>query len=117
MDKIIGVCGITCTDCPAYKATHSDDDAERKRVAEMWSKEFKAEIKPEDINCHGCLSNGEKLIAYCQSCKIRKCCRDKGLDNCATCDEQPCEILLKFHEFSPDAKAQFNSLVKRVKLI
>ena len=54
MDKIIGVCGLTCTECPAYQATLKDDDKERKRVAEMWSKEYGAEIKPEDINCDGC---------------------------------------------------------------
>ncbi|WP_167527780.1 DUF3795 domain-containing protein [Desulfosarcina alkanivorans] len=37
----------------------------------------------------GCLSTGGKHIGYCQTCKIRKCCRDKGLENCAACDAPP----------------------------
>ncbi len=55
MDKMIAFCGIVCTECPAFLATQKDDHNERMKVAELWSKEFKAEIKPEDINCDGCL--------------------------------------------------------------
>jgi hypothetical protein len=37
----------------------------------------------------------------------------KALDNGALCDEQPCEELPEFHEFSPDAKADFEALTKQ----
>jgi len=117
MEEMVAYCGLVCSDCPTFQATQNDDDAARQKTASLYSEKFGFNLKPEDINCDGCLSNGEKLIAYCQTCKIRKYCRDKGLNNCAVCDEQPCDNLLKFHEFSPDAKAQFNSLVKRVKSI
>ena len=48
MAKIIGICGLICSECPAYIATKKNDDGERKKVAEIWSKEFSSDIKPED---------------------------------------------------------------------
>jgi len=55
MEKIVGVCGITCTECPAFIATQENDDSKRRQVAEEWSKAYNNEIKPEQINCNGCL--------------------------------------------------------------
>jgi hypothetical protein len=66
MEKMIAVCGIECHQCPAFLATRENDDLKRKEVAEMWSKDFKAEIKPEDINCEGCTSGKERLFSHCQ---------------------------------------------------
>jgi hypothetical protein len=51
---MIAICGIKCNECPAFLATQENDDLKRKEVAEMWSKEFQAAFKPEDINCDGC---------------------------------------------------------------
>ena len=112
MEKMIGCCGLVCTSCPTYLATQSDDDVARERTAALYSEKFGFDLKPEDINCHGCASEGGKLLEYCQSCDIRECCRQKALENCAVCDEKPCDKLKKFHEFSPDAKAHFDALVK-----
>ena len=50
----IAVCGIDCTVCPTYKATMTNDNALREKTAAEWSKLYKAEIKPVDINCRGC---------------------------------------------------------------
>ncbi len=33
MKKMIGFCGINCSECPAFLATQNDDDIERKKVA------------------------------------------------------------------------------------
>ena len=111
--KMIAYCGLVCSSCPTFLATQNDDDSAREKTAAFYTEKFEFNLKPEDINCDGCLSEGGKLIAYCQSCEIRKCCREKALDNCAACDEQPCEKLTKFHEFSPDAKAYFEVLIKQ----
>jgi hypothetical protein len=81
VDKMISFCGLTCTDCQAYIATQKNDDEGRRRVAEMWSKEFKTSLKPEDINCDGCLVDSEKLFGYCQVCEIRKCGKEKKVEN------------------------------------
>ena len=114
MVKMIAFCGLVCSDCPTFLATKNDDDAARAKTAAFYSEKFGFDLKPEDINCDGCLSKGEKLIAYCQTCDIRKCCSEKNQDNCAVCDEHPCDKLTKFHKFSPDAKACFDSLVKQL---
>lgn len=112
MSKMIAFCGLYCTECPTYLATKNDDDDARKKTAEMYSEKFGFDMKPEDINCDGCLSEGGVLISYCQTCDIRKCGRGKGVDNCTSCNEQPCEKLIKFHSFSPEAKASFQTVLK-----
>lgn len=105
---------LVCSSCPTFQATQNDDDVARKKTAARYSDKFRFDLKPEEINCAGSVSEGGELIGYCQSCEIRKCCRAKALDNCAVCDEQPCETLRTFHQFSPDAKARFHALVKEI---
>jgi len=61
MNKMIAFCGLTCTECLAFIATRKDDDKERQKVAKVWSKEFNSDIKPEDINCDGCLEEESGL--------------------------------------------------------
>ena len=63
---MIAFCGLTCTEYPAFIATQKDDDKERGKVAEVWSKEFNSEIKPEDINCDGCLVESDRLFSHCE---------------------------------------------------
>lgn len=112
MDKMIAFCGIVCTECPAFLATQKDDDNERRKVAELWSKEFKAEIKPEDINCDGCLSEDGKLFSHCKVCEIRKCGQERGVKNCAYCNDYACEKLSKFFDKAPEAKALLDEIRK-----
>lgn len=114
MSRMIAYCGLVCSNCPTFLATQNDDDIAREKTAAFYSEKFGFNLKPEEINCDGCISEGGKLIGYCQSCEIRKCCREKALDSCTICDEQPCEKLIKFHEFSPDAKASFDALIKQI---
>jgi|SaaInl8_200m_RNA_FD_contig_51_609138_length_1728_multi_4_in_0_out_0_2 hypothetical protein len=113
MSKMIAYCGLVCSVCPTFLATQNDDDAAREKTAAMYSEKFGLNMKPEDINCDGCLTDEGTLIGYCQTCEVRKCCREKGFANCAVCTEQPCDKLTKFHEFSPDAKVCFQALLKK----
>ena len=110
MERIVGVCGLTCTECPAYKATQKDDDEERKRVAEKWSKEFSAEIKPEAINCDGCTVLDGKHFSHCGQCEIRACGLGKEVENCAHCADYACEKLGKFFEMAPGARATLDGI-------
>ena len=110
MPEMIACCGLVCTSCPTFIATQNDDDIARQKTAVYYHEAFGFDLKPEDINCQGCLSNGGQLIGYCQTCKIRQCCQERGLENCAICDAQPCEKLTQFHEFSPDARACFDKI-------
>ncbi len=111
MEKMIAYCGIVCTECPAFLATQNDDDNERKRVAELWSKQFNSDIKPEDINCVGCLSKGTHF-SYCNDCCIKKCAEEKGVINCAYCDNYPCERLNKFFKMATEAKNTLDEIRK-----
>lgn len=104
MEKMIGYCGIICSDCPVLIATQKDDDAERKRVAEIFTKQYGKEYKPEDINCDGCISDSPRIFSYCNVCEMRKCGGEKNVENCAHCPEYPCEKL--FQPFSKYSKAK-----------
>lgn len=114
MSQMIAYCGLVCSSCPTYLATQSDDDAARARTAAFYSQKFGFNLKPEEINCDGCKSESDRLIGYCQTCQIRQCSREKGLENCAHCREQPCDDLTRFHEFSPDAKERFEALKREL---
>jgi len=114
MDKMIAFCGITCTACPAFLATQKDDESERKKVADLWSKQFNAEVKPEDINCDGCLSESGQLFGHCEVCEIRKCGREKHVQNCAYCPDYACEKLNDFIDQVPDAKTTLKEIRKNL---
>jgi hypothetical protein len=110
MEQMIGFCGIVCTECKGYIATKNNDDNERKKIAEEWSKQFGSDIKPEDVNCDGCISEKGRHIGYCNICEIRKCGQGKKIINCAYCNEYACDKLNKFFEMAPDAKKTLESI-------
>lgn len=113
LSKIIAFCGIDCSECKALIATKNEDKALRKDVAEEWSKMFGHEIKPEEINCVGCLAVDGPHINYCSICEIRKCGIEKRVENCAYCVDYKCEKLVRFHEQSPDAKNRLEEIIKQ----
>ena len=110
MEKMISYCGLDCSGCPAYIATMNDDDAMRKKTAEQWSKDYGADIKPEHVNCVGCIVTDGRHIGHWDECEMRKCGQEKGVKNCAYCDEFACEKLAKFFEAVPNAKATLESI-------
>ncbi len=110
MEEIVAYCGITCTECPAYIATQNDDEGLRKRTAERWSKEFQSDVKPEDIDCDGCLPGHKRYFSHCAECEIRACGIVRGLANCAYCDDYACEKLTSFFQFVPEAKQKLEEV-------
>lgn len=110
MERMIGFCGIICTECPAFLATQKDDDEERKRVALMWSQQYQMDIPSEHINCDGCLSESERLFCHTRVCPVRKCGQEKNLKNCAYCEEYACENLTKFFEMVSEAKTTLEEI-------
>ena len=113
MSEMIAYCGLDCSQCPTFIATQNDDDAARERTAALYAQKFGMQLQKEEINCDGCLSQGGRKIGYCQVCEIRQCCLGRGLKHCVVCPEGPCAKLVKFHEFSPEAKAAFAALKER----
>ena len=113
MAKMIAFCGLSCTDCPTLPATQKNDDKERKRIAELWSKQYGGDFKPADINCDGCVSKSGRFFKYCNICEIRKCGLTRHVKNCAYCSDYICEKLGKFFDRAPVAKANLEEIRKR----
>ncbi len=109
-NELIGICGLPCHECGAYIATQNDDDAKRVEVAAMWSTMYNAEITPEEINCDGCSPGGKRVFQHCTVCEIRKCGIQRGLANCAHCDDYTCEKLESFFEMVPDSRARLDAI-------
>jgi hypothetical protein len=110
MERIIAYCGLTCSDCPTFRATKANDNVERKRIAELWTKEYGHPFKTEDINCDGCLSVGTRVFNYCNICEIRKCGQQRKVGNCAHCNDYKCEKLSKMHEQAQKAKSTLEEI-------
>lgn len=112
MEKMIAFCGLSCTDCNAYIATAHNDNALRVKTAEEWSKMYGGEIKPEDINCTGCLPTEGAQFGHCQECSIRLCGLEKAVANCGHCEEYACDQLNAFFAQVPEAKESLNRIKK-----
>jgi hypothetical protein len=110
MERIIGCCGIICSDCPVLIAMQKNDDEERRRVAEIFTKQYGTEYKPEDINCDGCPSDSPRIFSYCNVCDVRKCGKEKNVQNCAYCGDYPCEKLSRVFAGYSKAKETLDSI-------
>ena len=114
MEKMVAFCGLICADCKAFIATQEDNAAKRREVAEAWSEAFGREIKPEEIDCDGCLTMDGRHINYCSICEIRKCGMEKGFENCAYCVDYNCEKITKFFKQAPGAKKTLEEIRKQL---
>ncbi len=97
MESMIAFCGLDCAAREAYQATQANDEAAKKAVLEKWRVEYDAPDLPlAAITCDGCTSSG-RLGGYCADCPIRACALEKGIENCAYCDDyDTCEKLNGF---------------------
>lgn len=101
---MIAYCGLDCSKCEAYLATQADDNGKRAETAKEWSERYKADIKPEHINCDGCHGKGKKFFYCSDMCELRKCGVEKDVENCAECDMYMCDKLAEFVKIAPEAK-------------
>jgi hypothetical protein len=83
--EMIGYCGYSCYLC----AARSDDITIRQKLVDDWRKFFGHEnYTAENVKCDGCLSDG---VVADNVCKARPCAKDRGVENCAYCDDFPCD--------------------------
>jgi hypothetical protein len=115
MSEMVAICGLLCNECGAFIATSKNSKEERAKVAELWSQQYKQNIKPEDINCEGCIPDGRRLFRHSKDCKIRKCGKERAVRNCAYCDEYACEKLGEFFKKAPDAGRRLNEIRSKLK--
>lgn len=116
MEKIIGCCGIICSDCPVLIATKKNDDSERRQVAQIFTKQYRRDYKPQDINCEGCLTDDQRIFSYCNICEIR-CGKEKNVRNCAFCTDYPCEKLSNLFAKYRKAKATLDETRREIGFI
>lgn len=110
MPDLLAPCGLCCSDCPTFQATQADDHEARKRTAAMMLEKFGVELAPEQINCDGCVSTGDRRIGYCAVCAVRQCAVARGVASCAVCADYACETLSAFLARAPQAKARLEAL-------
>ena len=89
-------CGLDCSGCEVFQATAWDDDELRQQYVDKVFREFKIEVEPASVNCYGCRDERPKT-GFCAWCQVRGCAIERGLENCAHCEDFPCEKLDKVH--------------------
>jgi hypothetical protein len=116
MEEQLAYCGLICHTCAIYLATREKDrDKQREmrtEIAQEIKKHYGQECKPEDVgDCDGCKTEGGRL--FCSNdCPMRICAIDKGIENCAYCDDYPCEDLEKLFSTDPGARERLGAIRK-----
>jgi hypothetical protein len=105
--RIIAFCGISCSDCPAFKATVANDDDLRRDVAEKWSSD-EYPINAKDVNCLGCIDIDNPVMSFVGKCRVRLCAAEKGVETCASCEDYACEVLQGVWDYIGDNEAKEN---------
>ena len=60
--------------------------------------------------CDGCLGEGGRKCPYCDECAVRACALERGMANCAHCEQYACDTLLKFFEMAPEARESLDQI-------
>ena len=90
----VAYCGLLCHECPLYIATKSNDSQAKEKLAiECSTKNIT--FTADDMTCQGCFCVNNDSSKMCGDCEIRKCAKDKDVDNCGVCSVYPCEIIEK----------------------
>lgn len=115
MDEIIAYCGLDCLSCPIYIATRIQNKEKQKEkreeIVQLLKEHYGWDFKPEDItDCDGCTAENGRLFSGCKNCPIRKCAQQKGIANCAYCEEYVCKILEEFFANEPHSKKNLDKL-------
>jgi hypothetical protein len=88
MKELLAPCGLYCGVCSIMIAHRDNNQKFKERLAPIYG------VSAEGIRCRGCLSN--EVFAYCTTCPIKSCTRQKGYEGCHQCHEFPCEHIHNF---------------------
>ncbi|NOX33142.1 MAG: DUF3795 domain-containing protein [Deltaproteobacteria bacterium] len=99
---LISPCGLYCGVCAIYLADRDNNQKFKERLVNLYKGKIPGkgtlpsseDLKPEDIRCHGCLSNDR--FVHCEQCEIRECTLKKGYTGCHQCNEFPCKYIENF---------------------
>lgn len=114
MEENLAYCGLICPSCAIYLATREKDPDKqhemRVDIAAQIKKYYGQDCKPEDVgDCDGCKTEGGRL--FCNNdCRMRMCAMEKGIENCAYCDDYPCEDLEKLFTTDVGARERLDTI-------
>ena len=91
MEPILTRCGYRCDLCLAYRPNVQKNPADQQKLSDGWHRYFGFRLPPEKICCDGCMAESPRLID--QSCPVRPCVVERGLENCSQCEHYICEKL------------------------
>lgn len=95
MKEKIGCCGYRCDLCPAFKENIAGEE-DRRKVSDGWFRYYGFRIPAAEICCDGCLPEGcDNPRRIDPDCRVRQCVQERGLSNCAHCDQYICDELAK----------------------
>ena len=109
-EPMIAFCGITCTECDAYKATQANDMEALERMAKEASEQFDMEMTVADAMCDGCHATTGRQIGYCHECAIRLCAVPRHIETCAHCDEYACDKIEDFSKPDTDRRKTLDGI-------
>jgi hypothetical protein len=96
MPGIVACCGFRCDLCLIYRDNLINDPQNRQRFREGVQKYYGDKLTLEECYCDGCLTpDSENPVRITADCAVRPCVIARGLDNCAACEDYPCEALQK----------------------
>ena len=115
MEENLAYCGLICRNCQIYLATRETDEEKKYKmradVAQEIKKYYGEEINPEDVrDCDGCKTEGGRLFST--DCQIRICVIEKGIANCAYCQDYPCEAIEKLFTTDIGARGRLDKIRK-----
>ena len=113
MEENPAYCGLICEKCAIYLAAREPDEDKKHQmkidIAEQIKKHYGQETRPEDVgDCDGCRADTGRI--FCSGCEIRICAVEKGIENCAHCNDYPCEKLEKLFTTDRDAKKRLDAI-------
>lgn len=72
MSKMISVCGVICSECPAYLGSSKGINYQQQ-VLEAWHRIYGLNEVVKNITCSGCLGSDEELFYTSRACNARRC--------------------------------------------
>ena len=88
-------CGLYCGVCGVYIAHRENNLKFKERLRDFYQKGLSdTTLVVDDIRCEGCLSDA--ISIFCQTCQIRSCTIEKGIEGCHQCSDFPCKFIDDF---------------------
>ena len=112
---MLAYCGLDCDSCPILLATRENDPGKklemRIMIASELSKVYGIKTEPERVgDCDGCRTENGRLFAGEQNCPVRRCAMEKRIENCAWCNDYPCDDLNKHFELDPASRSRLDKI-------